>query len=81
MSDFKILPLPKDRSDLCKYFGFQIDSNGPLLNKKQVLFLVLNVIETYNSFINYIDLSFVDIDIDINEPISIIKNVALFITK
>lgn len=54
---------------------------GPLLNKKQVLFLVLNVIVTYNSFINYIDLLFVDIDIDINEPISIIENVALCITK
>lgn len=36
MSDFKTVPLPGGRSNKSKHFGFQIDSNGTVLNKKQV---------------------------------------------
>jgi len=36
MSSIKIVPLPGRRSDIWKHFGFQIDNNGTILNKKQV---------------------------------------------
>jgi len=36
MSSIKIVPLPGGRSDIWKHFGFQIDNNGTILNKKQV---------------------------------------------
>ncbi|VVC36199.1 Zinc finger C2H2-type,Zinc finger, BED-type [Cinara cedri] len=33
---FEIVPLPGGRGDIRKHFGFQIDSNDTVLNKKQV---------------------------------------------
>jgi len=39
MSSIKIVPLSGGRSDIWKHFGFQIDNNGTMLNKKQVTYL------------------------------------------
>jgi hypothetical protein len=48
MSNIKLVTLPGGRSHIWKRFGFKIDDNGIILNKKQVHCHVCNSVIAYS---------------------------------
>lgn len=48
MSNIKLVPLPGGCSHIWKQFGFKIDDNGIILNKKQVHCRVCNSVIAYS---------------------------------